>query len=64
MRNYKLTLPRTILFSILLLGGIYYFVKNGFSAMAAYEIVLSAVLMVILLALILLKMLGSGDSGP
>ena len=57
MRNYKLTWPRTILFSILLMGGIYYFVQNGFGDMANYEIVLSAVLMVTLLVLVIIKLL-------
>jgi len=58
MKNYKLTLPRTILFAVLFAGGIYYFAKNGIDEMATYEIVLSAVLMIGLLALLLLKLLG------
>lgn len=53
--NYKLTLPRTVLFVVLFGGGIYYFTKNGFEAMATHEIVLSMVLMLALLVLIGLK---------
>jgi hypothetical protein len=59
MNNYKLTLPRTLLFAVLLLGGIYHFSKNGFDAMATHEIVLSLVLMLVLLILIVLKIVGS-----
>lgn len=55
MKYYKLTLPRTVLFAVLFGGGIYYFSKNGFDAMATYEIVLCMVLMLALLVLIGLK---------
>ncbi|MBT8280807.1 MAG: hypothetical protein KJO16_04455 [Muriicola sp.] len=55
MKNLKLTLPRTLLFGILLAGGIVYYCKNGINSMETYEIVLSAVLMLALLTLILLK---------
>ncbi len=55
MKNYKLTWPRTVLFAVLLGGGIYYFAKNGFDTMVTHEIVLSMVLMFALLGLIGLK---------
>ncbi len=57
MKNYRLTLPRTVLFAILFGGGIYYFTKNGFGTMASHEIVLSMVLMFALLVLIALKIM-------
>ncbi|MBT8282266.1 MAG: hypothetical protein KJO86_00890 [Muriicola sp.] len=63
MKNLKLTLPRTLLFGILLAGGIVYYCKNGINSMETYEIVLSAVLMLALLTLILLKIFGEVKKG-
>jgi TRAP-type C4-dicarboxylate transport system permease small subunit len=62
MKRYKLTTPRTILFAILFIGGIYYFSKNGFKSMDTYEIILSAVLMVALFAMVLIKLLGASKT--
>lgn len=59
-----MTLPRTILFAVLLAGGIYYFGRNGWEGMATYEIVLSAFLLFILFALIFVKLLGSMGKKP
>ncbi|QBA65494.1 hypothetical protein [Muriicola soli] len=63
MKNYKLTTPRTILFGIIFTGGLIYFTKNGINSMETYEIVLSAVLMLALLTLILLKILEAVKKG-
>jgi hypothetical protein len=57
MKNYKLTWPRTLLFTVLLLGGIYYYSKNGFKNLETHEIVISVLLMVSLLILIVLKII-------
>ncbi|MBT8289677.1 MAG: hypothetical protein KJO93_02500 [Muriicola sp.] len=64
MKNYKLTTPRTILFVIIFTGGIIFFAKNGMDSMETYEIVLSAVLMLALLTLILIKLSGSVKKDP
>ena len=59
MDKYKLTLPRTLLFAVLLIGGVVYYSRNGFETMSGAEIVLSLVLLVVLFLLILLKILGA-----
>ena len=64
MKNYKLTAPRTIVFVVLFVGGIIYVAKNGMDSMETYEIVLSAVLMLALLTLIIIKLSSSVKKGP
>lgn len=59
MKKYRLTLPRTLLFAVLLIGGIVYYTKNGFDAMSNAEVVLSMFLLVALFLLIVLKIIGA-----
>jgi hypothetical protein len=63
MNKYKLTLPRTLLFAVLLLGGIYYYSKNGFKNMETHEVVISVVLMFVLLILIVVKIIAPAKNG-
>lgn len=58
MKKYQLTLPRTLLFAVLLIGGIVYYTKNGFETMSRAEIALSVFLLVTLFLLIVLKIIG------
>jgi len=58
MNKYKLTLPRTLLFSVLLIGGIVYYSRNGFDTMSSAEVVLSLFLLGALFLLIVLKIIG------
>ena len=58
MKKYQLTLPRTLLFAILLIGGIVYYTKNGFDTMSNAEVVLSLFLLGALFLLIVLKIVG------
>lgn len=59
MNKYKLTLPRTLLFAVLLIGGIVYYARNGFDSMSSAEIVLSLFLLAALFLLIVLKIIGA-----
>jgi len=63
MNKYKLTLPRTLLFAVLLLGGISYYLKNGFKNMETHEVVISVVLMFALFILIVLKIMEPAKNG-
>lgn len=53
MAKYKLTLARTILFSLLLGAGIFYLLKEGIDTMTTTEILLSFGLLFILFIILL-----------
>jgi len=64
MNKYRLTLPRTLLFAVLLIGGIVYYTKNGFDTMSSAEVVLSLFLLVALFLLIILKIIRAVKKKP
>ncbi len=57
MTNYKLTIPRIILFTIFIVGGIFSFFKDGFGSMDTYQIILSVTLFLVLFILIISKVI-------